>query len=249
MLPSGCEDEVVGLLSDLRRLTARQGDGDDRDFDALQNSEVIAGAERYYRTMVQSDGQSWNVRDEHMADTLDRLVEHSPGSKATVWAHNTHVGDPRATDMAGAGLTNIGQMARERYGADDVVLVGFGGYAGHVVAGRQWGAPWERMTVPAAPPSSHEHVFHQLDHAQGLIVFPGNADEKRPQRWPHERRGHRAIGVVYDPRRDPFGNWVPTVLDARYDAFIWFDRTDALHPLHVERRASRDEYETAPWGT
>ena len=254
MVPTGCEDETVALLSDLRRLVQRQGDGEEDDFDALQNSEVVAGAERYYRTMVHADGDSWNVRDEHMADTLDRLLEHTDTrSKAIVWAHNTHVGDARATDMARAGLTNIGQIARERHGADDVVLVGLGGYAGHVIAGRRWGDPWERMEVPPALPGSHEDVVHKLGSGRGLLVFgdgDGDGDgDGALNAWPHERRGHRAIGVVYDPARDALGNWVPTVLAARYDAFMWFDHTEALHPLHVERRAADREYETAPWGT
>lgn len=250
MVPSGCEDEAVALLSDLRRLLQRQGDGEEHDFDALQNSEVVAGAERYYRTMVLADGDSWNVRDEHMADTLDRLLAHASRagnrSKAIVWAHNTHVGDARATDMAAAGLTNIGRIARERHGVDDVVLVGLGGYAGHVIAGRRWGDPWERMVVPPAVADSHEDVLHRLGAGRGLLVFDGDGDRGA---WPYERRGHRAIGVVYDPARDPFGNWVPTVLAERYDAFMWFDDTDALHPLHVDLRLASHEYETAPWGT
>lgn len=249
MLPDGCQDEVVAMLGDLRRLARRQGNSEERDFDALQNSEVVAGAERYYRTMVRADGASWNVRDEHMADTLDRLLEHTgqgtDRSKAIVWAHNTHVGDARATDMAGAGLTNIGRIARERHGTDDVVLVGLGGYSGHVIAGRHWGAPWERMRVPSAPSTSHEHVLHELGAGQGLLVFPDDGDGGG---WPHDRRGHRAIGVVYEPARDPHGNWVPTVLDDRYDAFMWFDDTDAVHPLRDGRRAT-GTYDTAPWGT
>jgi erythromycin esterase len=246
MLPDGCHGEVAELLGDLRRLTRRQGRREERDFDALQNSEVVAGAERYYRTMVRADDSSWNVRDMHMADTLDRLLEHRGDgrAKAIVWAHNTHVGDARATDMAGAGLTNIGRIARERYGVDDVVLVGLGGYSGHVIAGRHWGAPWERMRVPSAPTTSHEHVLHELGAGQGLLVFPDDVEEG----WPHQRRGHRAIGVVYEPARDPYGNWVPTVLDDRYDAFMWFDETDAVHPLHDHRRAG-GTYDTEPWGT
>lgn len=156
LVPDGCEDEVTGLLTDRSAAGTDDGTdaGTDDDFDALQNAEVLAGAERYYRAMVWADSSPWNVRVHHMADTFDRLVDHygsnpeGAGARGIVWAHNTHVGDARATDMANAGMTNIGQLARERHGRTDVALVGFGGFEGSVIAGRQWGAPWEEMTVP-----------------------------------------------------------------------------------------------------
>jgi len=243
-VPEGCERQAIGLLADLRRMT-REGTSSESDFDALQNSEVVAGAERYYRAMIRGDGESWNVRDCHMADTLDRLLEHhGPTSKVVVWEHNTHVGDARATDMAAAGMVNVGQIVRQRHAADGVVLVGFSSYEGTVTAAPQWGARLQRMTVPPARPDSHEALLHQLGAADPLLlIFP----EDRGGDWLAARRGHRAIGVVYDPRRDPYGNWVPTVMGGRYDALIHIDRTAALHPLQPPRAQDGGEEDTYPW--
>jgi erythromycin esterase len=241
-VPEGCEREVVGLLADLRRLTYDRQPGSEADFDALQNSEVLAGAERYYRAMVRG-GESWNVRDCHMADTLDRLIaHHGPTSKAVVWEHNTHIGDARATDMASAGMVNVGQLVRERRSADGVVLIGFSSFEGSVIAAPRWGAPMRQMPVPAARPDSHEALLHEFASADPLLfVFPSDRDGVWLSAW----RGHRAIGVVYDPERDRYGNWVPTVMGGRYDALIHIDRTNALHPLHAT--PSSNEQETYPW--
>lgn len=245
LVPEGCEGEVTDLLKDLERLIERSVDGDEDEFDALQNAEVLVGAERYYRAMVRADANSWNVRDHHMADTFDRLVDHyGPDTRGIVWAHNTHVGDASATDMAAAGMTNIGQLARERLGRSEVALVGFGGYEGTVIAGREWGAPWEKMTVPPARPGSHEALIHQ---ATSEPVFVVTSDEAA-NGWLTARLPHRAIGVVYRPGGDRYGNWVPTVLGSRYDVFIAFGTTTALHPLEVGP-TSGEEQETRPWGT
>ncbi len=127
-----CEEEVVRLLARTREHAL--ADGPDR-FSAWQNAEVVAGAERYYRAMVAGGPDSWNVRDTHMEDTLDRLLDrYGPDARGIVWAHNTHVGDARATDMAADGMVNIGQLARERHGDDAVALIGFGTYRGTVIA-------------------------------------------------------------------------------------------------------------------
>ncbi|MGR6920830.1 erythromycin esterase family protein [[Actinomadura] parvosata] len=227
LVPDTCEDEVVNLLA------ALGGD----EFGVRQNAEVVAGAERYYRAMVRGGPESWNIRDAHMADTLDRLAEHHASgrpAKGVVWAHNTHIGDARATDMAAAGMTNLGQLARERH-REDVVLVGFGTHHGTVVAGDRWGARHHVMRVPPARPASLESLLHEAlpgRDALFLVPPPGlRAD------WYDEPMGHRAIGVVYHPDRERWGNYVPTVVGRRYDAFLWLDETRAVHPLHGE-----------PWG-
>jgi len=244
MVPTSCEDDVVNLLVELRR-RATHLDGDpEAALDALQNAEVLAGAERYYRTMVRADNESWNVRDYHMADTLDRLLSHhGTNAKAVVWEHNTHIGDARATDMAHAGMVNVGQLARERHGREGVVLVGFGGHRGAVIAADEWGGTIRHLPVPPAPSGTHEQLLHDAWGRPGLFVFPSDRDSD----WLQARRGHRAIGVVYRPRSDRFGNWVPTVLGRRYDAFCYFDETSALHPLHAEFPQARAEQETYPW--
>lgn len=243
LVSATCEDEVVDLLVRLRERARAPGNGGE-GFTAWQNAEVVAGAERYYRAMLGGGRESWNVRDRHMDDTLARLLDHrGPGAKAVVWAHNTHVGDARATAMAARGEVNTGQLARERYGADQVVLVGFGTHRGTVVAGDSWGAPMRELPVPPARPGSLEDVLHATAPGRALFTFPR---DDRPDLLADEL-GHRAIGVVYHPEREHRGNYVPTVLGDRYDAFLWFDETRALHPLHV-RRVDALEPETYPTG-
>ncbi|MDP9496361.1 MAG: erythromycin esterase family protein [Actinomycetota bacterium] len=241
--PTSCEASVVDLLRRLCSERAARVDGDDPEarFSAEQNAAVAAGAEKYYRTLVSGSGLSWNVRDEHMVDTLDRLLDHTE-RKAVVWEHNTHVGDARATDMAAAGMVNVGQLARERYGEDDVVIVGFGGHRGRVVAAPSWGAQMQRMPVPPARDGSLEALLHDEVGRDALFVFP---QDGQPD-WLQRRRDHRAIGVVYDSRRERWGNYVPTVLGRRYDAFLHFEDTRPLRPLHLE--PERDgEPETWPY--
>src|SRR5262249_6059928 len=146
-----------------------------------------------------------------------------------VWEHNTHIGDARFTDMAGEGMVNIGQLARERYGERDVVLVGFGSHRGSVIAGEHWGAPMERLAVPEAREGSWEDLLHRAGAEDRLLIF----DRATRQGGWIDWRGHRAIGVVYRPQYERFGNYVPTVLPRRYDAFCYLDETQALRPLHL----------------
>ncbi len=240
-VPQGCEDEVVGLLTAARQRAAADGAG---ELGLWQNAEVVAGAERYYRAMVSGGPDAWNVRDHHMDATLDRLLRHyGPGSKAVVWAHNTHVGDARATDMAAAGMVSIGELARRRYGRDRVLLVGYGCDRGTVVAADAWGAPMAVLPVPPARPGSLEAVLDDTAPARALFVFP----EHESFGLLNDRLDHRAIGVVYDPRHERWGNYVPTRLGERYDAFCWFDRTRAVHPLHTDR-VDVGEAQTYPAG-
>lgn len=244
LVPASCEGEVVGLLTEVRRRTADLAGLDERAFDVAQNAEVAAGAEHYYRVMVRGDRESWNIRDRHMAATIDRLAVHlGPASKGLVWEHNTHVGDARATDMAAGGLVNVGQLVRERHGAEGVALVGFAAYEGSVVAARAWGEPEQVFQVPQARRGTHEDLLHQaLGHAAVLDFGTGRAGA-----WLAARRGHRAIGVVYDPRQEQ-GNYVPTVMGGRYDALVWFERAHALRPLHHEAPPREPELETEPTG-
>ncbi len=227
LTPESCEDEVVRLLAALWESAPRGVTG----LSARRDGEAVAGAEGYYRTMVRGGPRSWNVRETHMADTLDRLMDvHGPGAKAVVWAHNTHVGDARGTGMARAGMTNLGRLARERYGAD-AVLVGFGTHRGTVVAGRSWDAPSEVMPVPPAHQGSLESLLHAAELDQALFIVPPPGD--RPA-WYDRQLTNRAIGVVYDPDGERWGNYVPSVLGRRYDAYLWLSHTRALHPLHRE---------------
>jgi erythromycin esterase-like protein len=246
LVPASCEDEVVALLAEIRRKAALHGaDGREAYFEAEQNAHAVRDAESYYRAMVRGGPDSWNIRDRHMADTLQRILQHhGSGAKAIVWEHNTHVGDARYTDMAREGLFNLGQLVRETH-EDGVVIVGFASYQGSVTAGREWGAPAECMRVPPAREGSWEHLVHET-RAPGttaLLFLPPRASPEMLQ-----PRGHRAIGVVYHPELEHLGNYVPSVLPRRYDAVLFLDRTRAVRPLGVLARAEDEVPETYPSG-
>jgi erythromycin esterase len=244
LVPESCEHDVAALL---RRLCEQRPEPDGADaesrFVAEQNAAVAAGAERYYRALVTGGSSSWNVRDCHMTDTLDRLVEHYGPGRSVVWEHNTHVGDARATDMSRYGDVNVGQLVRERHGRQRVLTVGFAGHRGTVVAADRWDAPTRVLPLPPAREGSLEDLLVAALPEPALLAFPAQ-DDQPP--WLRERRGHRAVGVVYDPDRERWGNYVPTVLGDRYDALLWFPETRALRPLHVEPRSG--EAETWPTG-
>ena len=239
LVPTSCEDEAVSVLRTLRsRAPEYAQDGREAFFNAEQNAFVAKNAELYYRTMVRAGSASWNVRDHHMVDTLDRLMAHhqqfNPDAKAIVWEHNTHIGDARFTNMASAGMVNVGQLVRQAHDEDGVVLVGFGSHHGTVIAGEEWGAPMRRMSVPDARDGSWEDVMHQAlsDHQRAaLLLFDGTVDGGVAAL--DEPIAHRAIGVVYEPDHERWGNYVPTVVPGRYDAFIFIDETRALSPLHL----------------
>jgi erythromycin esterase len=243
LVPETCEEEVIDLLVEMQHRANRYDGDPEASFNTQQNALVIKNAEEYYRAMVRTDSGSWNVRDRHMMETLNRLMDlHGPQAKGIVWAHNTHVGDARYTDMSRGGMFNIGQLAREQHREDGVVLAGFGTHHGSVIAGKSWGTPMQRMRVPDGRPGSWEDVFHQVGQDQ-LVLF----DRETVVETVKAERGHRAIGVVYQPEFESYGNYVPTVLPERYDAFLFIDETEALHPLHIQPEGNEIP-ETYPWG-
>ncbi len=246
LVPESCEKEVVKLLRELRgKAPEYRADGREAFFQAEQNALVLKNAEAYYRAMVHGGPESWNIRDRHMAETLDRLMHHhGDHARAIVWEHNTHIGDARFTDMAEEGMVNVGQLARERHADEGVVLVGFGSYKGRVIAGAAWDAPMEAMRVPPAREGSWEQILHEMG-AEDRLLLLGQAGQTRELVQP---RGHRAIGVVYHPEYEHLGNYVPTVLPRRYDAFLYLDRTEALHPLRVAAHEEGEVPETYPTG-
>ena len=243
--PDNCQEEVIGMLNELssRKLSLQNETDREHEFNNLQNAIVAVNAEKYYRAMVMGRSNSWNVRDRHMMDTLDRLMElHGPGTKAIVWAHNTHIGDARATDMKNAGMFNIGQLGKEEYGADEVKLIGFGSYRGTVIAGDEWGAPMQKMIVPEARVSSWEYFLHDINTSNKLILSKDITNKNELA----SKIGHRAIGVVYNPDYERYGNYVATIVPERYDAFLFIDKTNALNPfhLHPEEKGNPDLF---PW--
>jgi erythromycin esterase len=245
LVPELCQDEVIGMLKEIQKKLPNYNTDHEHVFSAEQNALVAVHAEKYYRAMVKGGPESWNIRDRHMADTLNRLLTfHGPKAKAIVWAHNTHIGDARATDMASDGMYNIGQLGRLHKGKENVVLVGFGSNEGTVIAGDYWGAPMQTMPVPPAQKGSWEQIFHESGHDNKLLIL-NDIDEHAPNM--KTPRGHRAIGVVYHPGHESRGNYVPTILSRRYDAFIYLNKTKALHPMHV-LSDKRETPETYPFG-
>lgn len=228
-----CAGQAEAVLGRLQAEAARYRAADRRGhFNAKLNALVVRNAEAHYRAMGAPGGDSWNVRVNHFLDTVERLMAYKgEEAKGIVWAHNTHIGDARATAMRDQGSTNIGQLLRQRYGTSSIVAVGFGTHRGSVLAGRAWEAPMERMRVPTGIPGSVEDLFHQaaraMERDRFLLIFEPGHWEGPLRAW----RGHRAIGVVYRPEEER-GNYVPTMLPLRYDAFIFIDETSALSPVH-----------------
>lgn len=234
--PAGCEAQVLKNLDRILKLRLENiSQGQEALFSSQQNARVIANAENYYRAMMKGDATSWNVRDEHMLEVLEQLLEkHGKDSKGIVWAHNTHIGDYRATDMNETGYINLGGLVRQSYGEQNVALVGFGTYQGQVLAGSSWGRPEQIMILPPAREGSYEHRFHHVLKAEknNLNQVYVLLDDKSHTAFA-QRLGHRAVGVVYDPKQEYRGNYVPTELSKRYDAFVFIDQTKALKSLHA----------------
>lgn len=229
IVPELCEDKVVELLQEIQKRLPQYQLKEEAIFSTEQNAVIAVNAEKYYRAMIRSNAESWNIRDSHMEETLERLLDfHGPGSKAIVWAHNTHVGDARATDMADEGEYNIGELARKAF-PGQTFLLGFGSYSGSVIAGNSWGATMQQMLVPDARKGSWEYLLHKSGIQTKLLLM----DDFKNTLFSEKRIDHRAIGVVYRPEYERYGNYVPTVLPARYDTFIYLDKTQALRPLHI----------------
>lgn len=229
IVPELCEDKVVELLQEIQKRLPEYQLKEENIFSTEQNAVIAVNAEKYYRAMIRNNTESWNIRDSHMQETLKRLIDfHGSDSKAIVWAHNTHVGDASATDMADEGEYNIGELARKAF-PEQTFLVGFGSYNGSVIAGNSWGAKMQQMLVPDGRKGSWEYLLHKSgDHNKLLFM-----DDFKNTLFSKKYIDHRAIGVVYRPEYERYGNYVPSVLTARYDAFIYLDKTQALHPLHI----------------
>ncbi|KAA9040606.1 erythromycin esterase family protein [Ginsengibacter hankyongi] len=244
-VPEICETEVVHLLKEIRQKLPTYNTDHENVFSAEQNALVTVNAEKYYRAMIKGGPHSWNVRDRHMADTLERLLQfHGDNSKIIVWAHNTHIGDARATDMADEGMFNIGELARMQHHDKGVALVGFGSYKGTVMAGHSWGAEMRVMQLPEATKGSWEYLLHSAGKENKLLLMD---DFTNNDMLMESHIGHRAVGVVYNSKYEEYGNYVPTILPMRYDAFIYLDETKALHPLHI-KPDGKQVPETFPFG-
>jgi erythromycin esterase len=231
--PSGCRDQSLAVLGDILKSKAGFRPGSDPEealFDAAQNARVVVSAEKYYRTLTQADDLSWNVRDQHMLETLAALLERGGSAcKAIVWAHNTHIGDHRATDMERMGMVNLGGLARMRW-SGEVAAVGFGTHSGELIASRAWEGRTETLPLPASRPDSIDHALHEAGALLGAESYWLWLDSAARQGELAVHRPQRAVGVVYDPDHEK-GNYVSSSLARRYDAFVFVDRTHALEPL------------------
>ncbi|HEX2056073.1 MAG TPA: erythromycin esterase family protein [Nitrospiraceae bacterium] len=248
-----CEDAVVSELRDLQRRaeTYLRRDGfvaEDEFFFAEQNARLVKNAEHYYRSMFQGRISSWNLRDRHMAETLDALLihlsRHQPNPRIVVWEHNSHLGDARATEMGKAGELNVGQLARERYGRD-VLLIGFTTYQGTVTAASRWDGPAERKVVRPALPDSYEALFHQT----GIGRFLVDLTEPTIAELLKEPRLERAIGVIYLPESERISHYFHARLPEQFDAVFHFDDTKAVEPIgRTAASITEDAPETFPSG-
>ncbi len=247
-----CEDEAVRQLLELRRegpaYLARDGRlAADDLFAAEQNARVVRDAEAYYRSMFRGRAESWNLRDRHMMSTLEELLarEHEAGrpGKAVVWAHNSHLGDARATSMAAGGELNLGQLAREDFG-DAACLIGMTTHRGSVTAAREWDQPAEYRQVRPSLPGSYERLFHDT----GLPMFLLRLRDRPIIPVLARARLERAIGVLYKPETERGSHYFSANLTEQFDVVVHVDDTRALEPLEAWSRHEADLPETYPTG-
>ncbi len=251
-LAESCEQEVLRQLIELQQRAAAYAsrDGrvaDDEFFFAEQNARLVKNAEEYYRSMFWGRVESWNRRDTHMAETLDALASylgsHGPKAKIAVWEHNSHLGDARATEIGDAGEFNVGQLVRERYGGESV-LVGFTTHHGTVTAATDWDAPAERKRVRPGLPGSYEALFHEVDIPRFMLDLRDGA----ARRILREPRLERAIGVIYRPETERASHYFHARLSDQFDAVLHFDETRAVEPLERRAAAGGEVEETFPSG-
>lgn len=253
-LTPSCEQDVIKELVDMQKHFAdyakRDGrEAEDEYFFAEQNARVVKNAEEYYRTMFEGRVSSWNLRDHHMMDTLNALVTYfdqfgSP-TKAVVWAHNSHLGDARATSMGTDGEWNVGQLVRERYGHDSV-LVGFTTYTGTVTCASDWDQPTQKKNVRPGMQGSYELLFHETGMPKFLLNL---RDNDTLSRGLHGPRLERAIGVIYLPQTERVSHYFYARLPEQFDAIIHLDETRALEPLdRTSQWKAGETDETFPTG-
>jgi erythromycin esterase-like protein len=248
-----CEEAVIRELTELRLRAAEylQRDGRvaaDEFFFAEQNAIVIKNAEQYYRTMFRGEVSSWNLRDHHMMETLVALVAHleqfQKPIKVVVWAHNSHLGNASATQMSERGEFNLGQLVRERFGRE-AVLIGFTTHTGTVTAASDWDGPAERKNVRPSVPQSYEALLHEAGHARLWLDFERHSELAAKLQVP---RLERAIGVIYRPDTELVSHYFKARLPEQFDAVLHFDETRAVEPLERTVRRVAEVEETFPTG-
>ena len=241
--PESFENEVVELLKILRRETPSYSTDPESPFNIKQNALTTINAERYFRAMIGGGINLFNKRDEHMTDTLERLLDfHGPQSKAIIWEQNIHIADKNHTDIKEESLLNLRQLTREKWGVTNTVSVGFGSYKGTVMASDEWGGAMKKMVVPEASKNSWEYILHQSSATDKLIITK-DIETHPALRIP---LNHRTIGVTYKPEMDFHSNYLPGLVSKRYDAYIYLDKIHALHPV-ITKNNSQQKPESYPW--
>jgi erythromycin esterase-like protein len=208
----------------------------DEWFSAEQNARLVKNAEEYYRSMFRGRVSSWNLRDQHMVETLVLIAEHleSQGraGRLIVWAHNSHLGDARATRMGRGGEWNVGQLVRQQWGRERCALVGFTTHTGSVSAADDWDEPVQRKSVRPSLPGSWERLFHEVAESSGSDRFwLHTRDDARLRALLSETRLERAIGVIYRPGTERMSHYFEAEIGEQFDAVIHLDETRALTPL------------------
>jgi protein-L-isoaspartate(D-aspartate) O-methyltransferase len=219
------------MLRDMLKSQLEYSERDgERYFDAVQNARLIADAERYYRVMYYGTVDSWNLRDRHMFETLQALLAfHGPDSKAVLWAHNSHLGDARATEMGARGELNVGELCRQAY-TESAFSIGFGTDHGAVAAASVWDGPVTRMRVQPAHPQSYERLCHDSSVPAFFLHLREPAREE--VRFELENpRLERAIGVIYRPETELASHYFHAALPHQFDEYIWLDETEAVRPV------------------
>jgi erythromycin esterase-like protein len=251
-LSRSCEDDVVAQLLDLRRRAAEYANRDgriaaDEYFFAEQNARLVRNAEGYYRAMFGGRVESWNLRDTHMMETLEALLTHiqqtAGTARAVVWAHNSHLGDARATYMGDIGELNLGQLVREKHG-NEAFLVGFTTHTGTVTAASNWDEPAQRKRVRPSMAGSYERLFHDAGVGRFLLLLREPSVREALQK----ARLERAIGVIYRPESERQSHYFPARLPDQFDAILHIDDTSALEPLERWSHDEVDLPETYPSG-
>jgi erythromycin esterase-like protein len=239
-ISKSCEQEVVRLLAKLRENATSADDF----FDAEQNARLVKNAEEYYRSMFRGRVSSWNLRDEHMFETLRevcaRLERRGAAPKVVVWAHNSHLGDARATEMGEQGELNLGQLCREHYGGN-CANIGFSTYSGTVTAASDWDGPAETKRVGPGLAGSYEALFHETGLSRFLVMPPAVHELGAP-------RLQRAIGVIYRPETERQSHYFGATLADQFDAMIHIDETRAISPLETRSEHPEEAPETYPTG-
>ncbi|MBB3591755.1 protein-L-isoaspartate(D-aspartate) O-methyltransferase [Rhizobium sp. BK529] len=241
-----CEEAVAQQCQELLTRSLGESDSDDDGFlDATQSARLLAAAERYYRIMYYGGSKAWNLRDTYMAETIEHLLDfHGPDAKMIVWAHNSHIGDARFTEMSAArDELNLGQLCRQRL--DGMTsLIGCGTHSGEVLAASNWDGLAEKKKINPALADSYEDLCHQVGKERFFLDFDRNQDLHAGL---IDRRLQRFIGVIYRPETERLSHYMLTSLPQQYDAFLWFDETHALTPLYRQKAAGGSQ-ETFPFG-